>query len=236
MTTIESYHIADCKLVGSMTKSVAFLHTSPAAIPPLMQFYTEAAPDLQITNLLDDGLLRMLSAGDYERARQRLAEMLDAAQRYYGASAALVTCSSVSTGMVRDIQQTAPIPVLKIDTPMARAAVAIGGRIGICVTFRPTIVPTTRLIEEAAQEAGATVELIPEVMEDAYTALLGGRPEDHDRILLGGIEKLSTLGVNVIVLAQVSMARVLPTVGAVTNVPVLSSLSTSLEALRALQP
>ncbi|MCC6587172.1 MAG: hypothetical protein IT168_10810 [Bryobacterales bacterium] len=215
-----------------MTKSVAFLHTSPAAIPPLMQFYTEAAPDLQITNLLDDGLLRMLSAGDRARARERLAEMLDTAQRYYNASAALVTCSSVSTAMVRDIQRSSPIRVLKIDTPMARAAVGIGGRIGICVTFKPTIAPTTRLIEEAAQDAGTTVELIPEVMEDAYTALLGGRPEEHDRILLAGIQKLSTLGVNAIVLAQVSMARILPKVSAVTSTPVLSSLSTSLQALR----
>ena len=38
---------------------IAFIHTSPAAIGPLMQFYGEAAPDLEITNLLDDGLLRL---------------------------------------------------------------------------------------------------------------------------------------------------------------------------------
>ena len=91
------------------------------------------------------------------------------------------------------------------------------------------------IVEEAAQEAGASVELIPEVMEDAYTQLLGGRPEEHDRILLAGIEKLSTLGVNVIVLAQVSMARILPKASTVTSIPVLSSLSTSLQALRNLQ-
>jgi hypothetical protein len=51
---------------------VSFLHTSPAAIGPLMQYYSEQAPDLEITNQLDDGLLRLLAAGRVDVVEARL--------------------------------------------------------------------------------------------------------------------------------------------------------------------
>lgn len=217
-----------------MKHPIAFLHTSPAAIPPLMRFFDETAPEFEITNLLDDGLLRMLSAGRSEEAAARLREMLDTAQRYYGVRAAMITCSSVSTRMARDAAAHTSIPVLKIDEPMARAAVHAGRRIGICATFRPTVVPTSALLQEAARAAGREVELIPEIMEPAYEALLAGRFDEHDRILLGGVDRLAAQNVDAIVLAQVSMARVLSQAAARTSIPVLSSLNTSLDALRQL--
>ncbi len=56
--------------MSQMKRSVAFVHTSPAAVGPLMQFYAEAAPEFEITNLLDDGLLRLLAAGRAEDVRR----------------------------------------------------------------------------------------------------------------------------------------------------------------------
>ncbi|HEV2763953.1 MAG TPA: hypothetical protein VGV38_13305, partial [Pyrinomonadaceae bacterium] len=75
-------------------RKVAFVHTSPPAVGPLMKFYSEAAPELEITNLLDDGLLRLLAAGDAATAEARLTDMIRVAARTYGAEAAMVTCSS----------------------------------------------------------------------------------------------------------------------------------------------
>src|SRR3954469_13243520 len=107
-------------------RSVAFIHTSPAAIGPLMQFYTEAAPELEITNLLDDGLLRLLAAGRAGDVRRRLSEMLRAAAETYGPELALVTCSSVSRELTESLARDFDFPVLKIDYPMARRAVSAG--------------------------------------------------------------------------------------------------------------
>ena len=59
-----------------MQRKVALIHASPAAIAPLMQFYGEAAPELEVTNLLDDGLLRLFRSGDEAGAEGRLAEMI----------------------------------------------------------------------------------------------------------------------------------------------------------------
>ncbi len=217
-------------------RKLAFIHTSPAAVAPLMQFYTAAAPELEITNLLDDGLLRLLAAQDLETARARLTDMVRTAAETYGAEAAMITCSSVPKEMAAAIGGRFELPVLKIDYPMARKAARAGGRVGVAATFPPTLVPTRRLIAEAAEEAGAVVEIVEEVAEGAYEALLSNDAERHDELLLDAVSRLEARGASVVVLAQVSMARVLPKVAGRLRVPVLSSLHTSLEAVREALP
>jgi Asp/Glu/hydantoin racemase len=211
---------------------IAFIHTSPAAIGPLMQFYGEAAPDLEITNLLDDGLLRLLAEKNYRVAQERLADMIETARRIYGARLTMITCSSVSKEMAERLNETFDLPILKIDYPMARQAVHTGKRIGVAATFPPTLVPTSKLLSEAAAEAGVQIEIIQEVQPEAYTALLANDTAKHDELLLDAIMKLEQKEVSAIVLAQVSMARILPRIDGQFSVPVLSSLHTSLDAIR----
>src|SRR5215210_6551811 len=117
-------------MMSQSKRKVAFIHTSPPAIAPLMQFYSEAAPELEITNLLDDGLLRLLSAGNLPTAQARLADMVSTASETYSAELAMVTCSSVSKEMVERLDRDFELPVLKIDYPMAHQAVRAGKRIG----------------------------------------------------------------------------------------------------------
>lgn len=216
-----------------MKRSVAFIHTSPAAIAPLMQFYGREAPELEITNLLDDGLLRLLAAGRAEVARKRLSGMLRDAAETYGPELAMITCSSVPREMSDSLARDFQMPVLKIDYPMARAAVRAGRRVGVAATFPPTLAPTSKLLNEAAAEAGVEIEIVQEVEPKAYDALLSNDTATHDRLLLELIERLQDRDVACVVLAQVSMARVLPLVGGRARVPVLTSLHTSLEAIRA---
>lgn len=218
--------------MSSSKRNVAFIHTSPAAIGPLMQFYGEAAPEMLITNLLEDGLLRLLAAKDFETARSRLSEMVRAARDTYHSELAMITCSSVSKEMAEQVAREFDLPVLKIDYPMAREAVGAGRRIGVAATFPPTLEPTGRLLREAAAEAGTAIEIIEEVAPEAYRALLANDTERHDELLLAAIEELERRDASVIVLAQVSMARILPRLDGRTKVAVLSSLHTSLAAIR----
>ena len=214
-------------------RSVAFIHTSPAAIAPLMQFYGREAPELEITNLLDDGLLRLLAAGRQDTARKRLSQMLRDAAETYEPELAMITCSSVTREMSDSLAQDFQMPVLKIDYPMARAAVRAGRRVGVAATFPPTLAPTSKLLNEAAAEAGAEIEIVQEVEPKAYDALLSNDTATHDRLLLDLIERLQSQDVSCVVLAQVSMARVLPLIDGRVSLPVLTSLHTSLEAIRA---
>jgi len=215
-----------------MKRRVVFIHTSPAAIAPLMQFYGEAAPELEITNLLDDGLLRFFAAQRMEDAQRRLAEMIRTAREVYDAELAMITCSAVPGAMLRRLRGAAGFPVLKIDDPMARLAARAGRKIGVAVTFPPTLETTTKLLNGVAAEAGVAIEILPEVAPEAYQALLAGDHQRHDDLLLAAIERLAEQRVDAIVLAQVSMARILPRLEGRVSVPVLSSLDTSLAAIR----
>jgi Asp/Glu/hydantoin racemase len=67
---------------------------------------------------------------------------------------------------------------------------------------------------------------------DAYDALLAGDFQTHDARLLEGISHLVEQHVNAVVLAQVSMARIMKQLNGKFQVPVLTSLHTSLSAVR----
>jgi Asp/Glu/hydantoin racemase len=134
--------------------------------------------------------------------------------------------------MTESLARDFPFPVLKIDYPMARRAVRAGRRVGVAATFPPTLVPTSRLLREAAKEAGAEIEIVEEVAPGAYAALLANDTKTHDELLAAAVENLQDKDVSAVVLAQVSMARTLPLIERTARVPVLNSLHTSLEAIR----
>lgn len=215
-------------------RKIALVHTSPPAIQPLMQFYSQAAPDLAIANLLEDGLLGLLAEGRHDTVRARLRGMIEVARETYSAELAMITCSSVPLWMAADIGEELKMPVLKIDGPMARRAVEAGSRVGVAVTFKPTIEPTSKLIRDTAASLSRGVELVTRVVDGAYQALLSGDTATHDRLLVDGIRELARERVDAIVLAQVSMARVRDAAQHAVEIPVLSSLDTSLSAVREL--
>ncbi len=215
-----------------MKRNVTFLHASPAAVAPLMNYYSGAAPDLEITNILEDGILRLLAAGNLSAAERRLHNMIAAAADDYDAELVMMTCSAVPKGTLQALRDEAGVPLLKIDEPMARFAVAAGSRIGVAVTFPPTRETTHRLLLDAAEEASTKIHISDEVLPLAYRALLAGDLETHDALLLAAVDRLAESGAEAIVLAQVSMARVLFKARERVSVPVLTSLDSSLDAIR----
>jgi len=46
------------------TRRISLIHASPAAIAPLARYYAEAEPQWEMTNLLDDGIMRQFRTGD----------------------------------------------------------------------------------------------------------------------------------------------------------------------------
>jgi Asp/Glu/hydantoin racemase len=125
-----------------------------------------------------------------------------------GAAAILEACSSVGEAVV-EMQAAVSIPVVRIDQAMAEEAVRRGGRIGVAATLSTTLNPTLRLLRSQARFAGKAVELEPILVEDAYRRLMAGDQAGHDEILASALLELST-SADVVVLAQASMARVLP--------------------------
>jgi Asp/Glu/hydantoin racemase len=139
-----------------------------------------------------------------------------------GANAVLVTCSSIGPGVTL-AQELFEIPVLRIDDAMAEKAVRQARTIGVLATLRTTLDPTTALLREKAAQAGRTVELVECLCEGAFPAVLAGDTATHDRMLRQALME-DLKGVDLIVLAQASMARVVSTLTADgLQAPVLSS-------------
>jgi hypothetical protein len=89
--------------------------------------------------------------------------------------------------------------------------------------LRTTLEPTTALLRAKAAEAGREIELVECLCEGAFDAVLSGDAATHDRIVSSAlIHEMS--GVDAVVLAQASMARVVNAMpeGSL-RMPVLSS-------------
>lgn len=212
--------------------NVVFLHAARPSLEPLMQYYSRHWPEARITNLLDDGIMGLFSQGRWDAARERLLAMAHVGHEVYGARAGLVSCSAVSREQMAALRAASPIPLLKIDEPMAALATAAASRLGLLVTFPPTLTIAEELLREAAGDA--PVEIVPRVVPAAIAALLGGDRASHDAQLMAAAEELDGKEIGALVLAQVSMGPLVPVLRERLGIPVFSSLETSLSALQSL--
>jgi Asp/Glu/hydantoin racemase len=212
-------------------KTVVVVHTGPATVQPIKQQFQAILPDVRVVNLMDDSLLNdVIAAGHLTDAVSgRILSYMRMGEEM-GACAVLNACSSVGEAATAARSQIA-IPIVKIDESMAEVAVAHGPRIGVVATVRTTLEPTVRLIRAKAAAQQRTVDIVEALAEGAFQALLDGQAERHDDIVTRTIASLSGR-VDVIVLAQASMARLIPTLTGL-DVPVLSSPRSGVEALRA---
>lgn len=214
-------------------KTVVAVYTGQGLADPLKKVFQELLPDVRLVNIIDDSLIHdVVQAGE---VTPRLARRLI---RYYeqgvdiGADIILNTCSSV--GEVVDLAQPLlSVPIVKIDELMAQEAVAGYDRIGVVATLPSTLAPTMRLIAAQAARAGKAVAVVDGLAAGAFDALIGGRPEEHDRLILETAARISA-GVDAIVLAQGSMARMEEKLREATGKPVLSSPKLGVTAVRRL--
>lgn len=193
---------------------IAMLHTVPALAAPLAELAEEVRPGAEIIHFADESLLRdTIAAGDPPPHVLRRVVAYAAFAAESGAGVLLVTCSSLGE-VAEHARPFADLPILRIDEPMAHEAVGAGSRIGVLATLPTTLGPTTRAIERAATQRRAPRVIVPYLCEGAF----GAPQERHDAVVRSGLEALAGR-VDVIVLAQASMARA---VGE-ADVPVLSS-------------
>ncbi len=191
--------------------TLAMIHTVASLIPEFEALARTYLPDWQRFNMLDESLLR-LTIRDDDLSPQTMRRMtglvwsaVDA-----GATAIVVTCSSLGPA-VDAAQALCPVPLLRIDQGMAQAAVAAGPRIGVLATLRTTLAPTSDLIERTATQMGEPCDITPALVDGAFVCLGHGDVDSHDRLVAEALLALAPQ-VDVIVLAQASMARALDSV------------------------
>jgi aspartate/glutamate racemase len=187
--------------------TLAIIHTTTATVETLRELATSLIPGVQIINFVDDSILPQLArnGGNVAEVAERLVHYARFAQAA-GADAVLEACSSVGE-VVEQMQRAVTIPVVRIDAAMAQEAVGRGARIGVAATLPTTLAPTTALLRAAAHGQTAPVAVEPVLVEGAYERLMAGDRAGHDALLVAALTDLAQR-VDVVVLAQASMARV----------------------------
>jgi Asp/Glu/hydantoin racemase len=203
--------------------TLGLIHNSPMLAPVFNEIAARLIPDVRILHFVDESTIKnTIAAGYLEKATMRRVINLVGSTFDAGCDVALVTCSSIGAA----VDMAAALydqPVLRVDRPMAEKTVASGTRIGVVATLSTTLDPTVELIRRVAAEQGKAVEIVAHVCEGAFAAVMAGDGATHDRIVGAALTE-TMQGMDVIVLAQASMARVVAALPAgAVSAPVLSS-------------
>jgi Asp/Glu/hydantoin racemase len=204
-------------------KTLGLVHTSATLVPVFAQLCKDKLPGVNVFNIADDSLVKgIIASGSLTPViARRVASYLESAE-LAGADYIMVTCSTIGPAVEAGAKLIG-VPVLRVDQPMADKAVTTGKKIGVVATLRTTLEPTADLISRRADKAGKKIELMSRLCEGAFEALMSGDAATHDAKVAAALKELSQ-EVDVIVLAQASMARVVDTLApADKRVPILAS-------------
>lgn len=212
-------------------RRLGLLHTSATLVPAFEQLCREKLPGVAVFNLVDDSLIKdVIAHGRLRPATARRVVQHAAAAEAAGADTILVTCSSIGRA-VETAATLVDVPVIRVDRAMAEQAVATATRIGVIATLPTTLDPTADLIGRCAAAAGREVTITARLCEGAFDALMAGDAATHDAKVVAALEELATQ-VDVVALAQASMARVVGTLPPnPKRPPILASPPLAFEAL-----
>lgn len=212
-------------------KTLALIHTSATLVPVFAALCNKFIPGVKVFNIADDRLIKnTIACGALTPDTARRVVGYARSAEEAGADYIMFTCSSIGRA-VETAAGLVNVPVLRVDQPMAALAVEKGSRIGILATLSTTLDPTTDLVRRNAAQMDKKIELFPHVCEGAFEALMAGDAETHDR-LVGGALKAMSETVDVIVLAQASMARVVEANPSLAEkLPILASPPIAMEYL-----
>jgi Asp/Glu/hydantoin racemase len=212
-------------------KTLALIHTSATLVPVFAELCNKYLPQIKVFNIVDDSLIKnTIACGELTANTSRRVVNYAGQAQDAGADYILYTCSSIGAA-VETAATLSDVPVLRVDQPMADKAVQTGKRIGVIATLSTTLEPTSDLVKRRAAIAGKEIELKSVLCEGAFDALMVGDAATHDKKVADALKQLMN-EVDVIVLAQASMARVVDTLTAdEKKVPILASPTIAMEHL-----
>ncbi|MCX8062959.1 MAG: aspartate/glutamate racemase family protein [Anaerolineales bacterium] len=219
-----------------MGKRLAYIHTVAGLTATFKTLSDELLPGVDLFHIVDESLLQNTIRANQltPQTMRRLLRLVISAEEA-GADLVMVTCSSMGPA-VEASRAFIQIPVFRVDEPMAELAIQSGKTIGVAATLQTTLKPTADLIANVAARQGKSVQVISKLCEGAFQAVISGDTARHDQLVSAGLQELVPQ-VEVVVLAQASMARVVESLPEATRrVPILSSPRLAVERLAQVIP
>ena len=136
---------------------LAFLHTAKPNVQVFADLAARLDPSVPTRHeLIEDVLAGAVGSGSVTDAMRAQTEATVLRLIAEGAPVVMCTCSTIG-----GVAEATPVPagtrVMRIDRPMAEAAVASGRSIVVAATLPSTLVPTLALIHQVFSEAAETV-------------------------------------------------------------------------------
>ena len=201
--------------------TVGLIHSTRLVIQAVHDVVAKANPELEIINVLDEGLLKLLREKAFDRIGPRMTALAEGLEED-GAELIIVTCSSLSP-YVDGVRENINTPIIKIDEPMIQWAAKNHASIGVVMTNPTTQSPTASLIEDVSRRLNKDVKVEYRLLSEAFERLNRGDVEGHDAAVVEAVEALME-EVEVVLLAQISIARVATQIDPKIRKRVFSSL------------
>ena len=211
---------------------IAVIHATHASTTPVADAFAREWSDAEVTNILDDGL---------SRDRQRQPHLTDGLRKRIqglatyaydsGVDAVLFACSSFGEA-IDAVARQVPIPILKPNEAMFRAAIAYGDDLALLVTYEPAGPAMAAEFEELGELKNHSARLTTVYVPDALDALHRGDLATHDSLIASAAGEVSDA--SAILLGQFSMASAVVACARATGTPILSSPDAAVRQLRAL--
>lgn len=202
-------------------KHIAFLHTSAVHVETFEALVAGLMPDAKVDHVVREDLLNDARAlgPDHADVSRRITQAMTTAAAH-GASVVVCTCSTIGDVAER-ARMASGVRVMRIDRPMANAAVVAGPRVLVAAALQSTLEPTAELIRDSARRAGKQVFIESRWMSQAWSHFEAGDQQAYIQCIADDI-RACLRGTDVVVLAQASMAGAASLLSDV-GVPVLSS-------------
>jgi Asp/Glu/hydantoin racemase len=177
-----------------LAKTLALIHTSPTLTPMFTALCSKYMPETEIFHMVDESLIKDTIREGTLR-RVTIRRLLALIESANMSGADAVMVTCSSIGPgIAIAQQLFDFPVIRV-----------------------------ALLREKAAEAGRDIQIVDSLCDGAFDAVLDGDTTTHDRILSEALVN-DMRGVDIVVLAQASMSRVVRTMPEGTlAMPVLSS-------------
>jgi hypothetical protein len=219
-----------------MSARIALIHALRASMAPIEAAFARGWPEARLAHLLDDALPADLErAGGVDAAMERRFVALTRIAVDAGADAVLFTCSAFGRA-IEAARDAVDVPVMKPNEAMVAQAVGHGGPVRLLATYAPTLDSMRPEFEAEAARQRVALDLRALHVPGALEALLAGDGERHDELVLAAARAIDAdevaLRGGVWALAQFSLARVAPRLGAVTGATVLTTPDTAVAELR----
>ena len=203
-------------------KRIVVVYTSMGSVEMMKRELSNAIPGCEVINIVDDSLIKeVMKAGEVTTSvRRRMLHYFMAAGDLHP-DAVICACSSVGA-VTEEAAMYLDVPVIRIDRAMIEKALSYGTRIGVLSSLACTMEPTQDYVRRLAEHNGPPVEIVARVAKGAYEANRAGYKARHDELITVCAEEIRDQ-VDVMILAQGSMARLEQPLTAKLGIPVLSS-------------